>query len=64
MPADTTALGEFSVSENYPTTGTTTVATADIKIGGGDGATECDKDFVVIPQGTLSSSTFTAAKDR
>ena len=61
MPADTTALGEFSVSEDYPATGTTVAAT-DIKIG--DATTECAADFVHIPQGTLASSTTSAAKDR
>merc|ERR1711971_539770 len=57
VAADTT--GEFSVSDNYPATGTTVAAT-DIKIGDGD----CAADFVHIPQGTLASSTTSAAKDR
>ena len=62
MPADATALGEFSVSEDYPAAATTALTAPDIKIG--DTGTECDEDFVIIPQGTLASSTVSAAKDR
>ena len=61
MPADATALGEFSVSEDYPIAAALVPGT-DIKIG--DTGTECDEDFVIIPQGTLASSTVSAAKDR
>ena len=62
MPSDATALGEFSVSTDYLTTGTALAAATHVKIG--DTTTECAADFVVIPQGTLSSSATGAAKDR
>ena len=61
MPSDSTALGQFSVSEAYPSNTTPLGLTNnDIKIGDD----ECSADFVVIQQGTLASNTAGAAKDR
>ena len=60
MPSDGTAVGQFSVSEDYPSgTPPLTVSNADLQLGDG----ECSEDFVVIPQGTLTSAT-EGAKDR
>merc|ERR1711879_478639 len=51
------AFGEFSVSENYPTV--TTLGSA-VKLGDSD----CAKDYVTIPQGTLASKEDSLPKDR
>ena len=59
MPSDGTAVGQFSVSEDYPSGTPLTVSDADLQLGDG----ECSEDFVVIPQGTLTSATV-GAKDR
>ena len=60
MPSE--GLGEFSVSTDYLAPGTALAAATHVKIG--DDAAQCAADFVVIPQGTLASSTTSAAKDR
>ena len=56
-----TALGEFSLSGDY-TAVPTPLTAPNINIG--DATTECAADYVVIPQGTLVSSTTGAVKDR
>ena len=59
MPSDDKAVGEFSVSLDNVATAPLTI---DPHIRIGD--TECDKDFVVIPQGKLASDSDSAPKDR
>ena len=49
-------IGQFSVSDNYKSTG---LAIADIKLGAA-----CNGDYVTIPQGTLASNSASQSKDR
>ena len=60
MPSDNSAIGEFSVSENYPAPTATSLVVTDIKLGDGD----CAEDFVTIPQGSLASTKDSQSKDR